>query len=326
MIASSLSFFVVRPVWAVTTFLNDDFENFNTNNWWSLGGSPVNILRTSELKHGGSYSVVWNTTSNYFAYAFNQSLVTSSDYHMSVWIWVNGSVSATNTVIFGAYSASAGAYRALTTIFNNASGYYVSNMNSSLANVPMFAISTDTWHHLEGFVNRTTGYVRYWLDAVFKVSAGNASNGSVERFYFGDVSGTAPDSNGKVFYDDLLIDTSPETPYYVTVYRTSGGVYELNGLVYNNATVFELGISTINLSALVNGANTYSFDNFTYGATSSSNNPLQIAISSNLTVWCYFVPVVAGGGGISDLDVTFLGIGFLFLAIGIILAVGSSKW
>lgn len=97
----------------------------------------------------------------------------------------------------------------------------------------------------------------------------------------------------------------------VTFYNNSGGILRVNNATVTNGTqiIFVFG-SIIELASLPQNSS-YLFSYFEWDISSSTTNPYDLTIPSNLTVWCYFLEVEVGYAGFSFL--------FFGLIIGLVL-------
>jgi len=120
-----------------------------------------------------------------------------------------------------------------------------------------------------------------------------------------------------------IVTFTQNSPTLITLYFNSGvSILRVNGTSIANGTTYLLPPNTTKILEVLLVAN-YAFTNWSYNGLQNSSNPFGLLMSQNYTIWCLIDPYSAGGG---ELDVTFLGIAFLCLAIGIIFAVAYSKW
>lgn len=205
----------VPKVHATTTYANDGFESFNTNSWWTLGqgGGAGAMAKTSEVTaHGGTYSAVVNTTgSSNYAYGYNDTSTISTDFHYSIWIYLPSGITFYGTGISEAYDGSAVDF--ITGIVSNSTGYYLECGSYAGTYLNVTSLASNSWIHIEEYYVRASGVLHIYLNGLKQGGDWTTevlANKSPNRFYLGDPSGTGTQYNGKLFYDDLLIDTAVE--------------------------------------------------------------------------------------------------------------------
>jgi hypothetical protein len=195
------------------TYLSENFETWP--NGWTIGNNgTVYPKQTTEHVHSGSYASVWNTSGTGYAYAYKTFPLggIGGNYHMSVWIYFQPSQLENDTIILQTYNATSAKANCISSLYVNSSGNYIANRNSSGWDTPIFSIQSGFFHHIEVWINRTSGLIDYWNDGYFMYAAQNCSNVGPTYFYYGDTSAMDGWNNGKVFYDDLTVDDASEGP------------------------------------------------------------------------------------------------------------------
>jgi hypothetical protein len=303
---SIFCFIHVNPVQATTTYKADDFENFPTGNGgWSHGGVPNDMLKSGEQKHGGSYSVVCNTTSiSQYSYFLNATFGTiTGALYMGVWIYPDNSYNSTDhggLFVFSGFNATKSLYGVCTQLnFNGTTGWY-SLLNCVTAwsawNV-ICNISGNAWHFIEVYSASGQTILHYYVDGVKQGEdfAPVNKNNQPTSIRFADLDGTW--FMGKMFWDDLTIDDRAEpfsgslTLYWFYSYY---GLLDYNGTVLNplnNGTVYSFKANdTIRLIAfadLSRGSLGWLF--FLHNGTTVLDHPFIFTINNtNHIVWVYF--------------------------------------
>lgn len=159
---------------------------------------------------------------------------------------------------------------------------------------------------------RTGDDVKTWYNKTEKSTV--ASNNGVVDVYVG--VGGGYDNNYaygsiEVFWDNLRIRkyVSPEPTHgewgaqvsgivYIVIWFTSGGTVTYNNtLVVNGSSFLWDNDTVIEFKALVEGNETYTFDNFTLDGSANISNPFDHLVLGNFSLWAYFA--IPGGGAAS---------------------------
>lgn len=196
-----------------TTYLSDDFENWSTG-WTNV--NPTLFTKSSTHAHGGTYSAkLYSVTISDIAYASRSFSNITTDHHFGVWIWIDSSYQPVSGCIIAETGGTGWSFMIMH-YWSGGHCYLQQNALGTPTNI--CEIPADGWHHLEGFYNRTTGKIRYYLDNIFQIEMNSYSGANVTAniIYMGDISSTAYNSMGIVYWDDMVIDDNMTEPTVVT--------------------------------------------------------------------------------------------------------------
>lgn len=168
------------------------------------------------------------------------------------------------------------------------------------------------------------------------IAVGGWNSGNKLTLFWEDHGSTSSNSRYRQGYAyDAGASVAPKlvitytVPLYLTFYHNNGGVLRVNNVTRTNGTEVAFYNNTVvELVAIIEGNNTYTFSNFTWDSNSNSSNPYNLTVTQNLTVWCYFRLAEVGAGALA-LNSTLLflgmlmGLGLLFIIIGIMV---ERKW
>jgi len=192
-------------------------------------------------------------------------------------------------------------------------------------------LSNDVWYYFRFHKNGTYLNLAYWTNGDDRDNNNRTAGSYVEdltlnlqhnykfRYLFVvNTWNTGINYRTKTYIRNLWIGTEG---YFVTFYRSNGGILRVNDTTVSNGTQTEyLNGTILELAGLTSNAS-FVWLNFTWDSYNATSNPFNLTVTSNATVWCYFSVAPEGYAGFSFL---FFGL-IIGVIVGAILGYGSKK-
>jgi hypothetical protein len=195
-----------------TVFLTDDFESFPTN--WTVGsGNGGTFVKSSAQAHAGTYSALSDSQGNAaYAYAYRNLTAITQNFHYQIWIYPLSGITYDGILVCEPYNGTTVSFRV---IVQTVSGTTYLRLGDPQSGSPLTicSLNLDAWNKIDVYYIRATGVLHIYLNGVKQDTNWTnevVANISPNRFYLGDVSGTTTKYNGKLYYDDLLLDNASE--------------------------------------------------------------------------------------------------------------------
>lgn len=268
--------FFPQPVYAITTFVSDNFENFTTG--WTVGtGGSGTVTKSNTQVHGGSWAgKYFSIGSGDQAYTTRSwSPAPTADNHHSIWFYQMSTYTGASLFLLAEYGDGS-KWCSISGITYHNSAWWYQNLNTSAVDV--CTVTADTWHQMDIYYNYTSGKLHYYFDGVKQGgdwgSYSNSASIKPTICYFGDTSTTTTVGDGYCFLDDFSIDDAAEPssrPVSVSGSQNTNSTLTLaNWLFYS-----QWYLTTGTLSGYI----------FSYNASTSLVNETWVAFADTNNSW-----------------------------------------